>query len=143
MKVLADGRECRLTYIGEPEHDGVVQVNVELPEGIRTGMVPVDMLRADATGCGAGDPICATGWVRIMTPGPTVPRLSTIPDGINLLSRTRIVTGTVKVMMTEVTYPETFHATIDGRDALEIDSFCVDPTTRRYEFNFKVPPGIR
>jgi SAM-dependent methyltransferase len=136
MKVLADGRECRLSYIGEPEHDGVVQVNVTLPEGIRTGMVPVEMMRV------AGNPVCAAGWVRIMTAGPTVPRISTITDGINLLSGTRIVTGTVKVMMTEVTNPETFHAAIDGKDGLEIDSFCADPTTRRYEFNFKVPPGI-
>src|SRR4051794_31134505 len=33
LKVLADGRECRLMYIGEPEHDSVVQVNAALPEG--------------------------------------------------------------------------------------------------------------
>jgi len=46
------------------------------------------------------------------------------------------------VMMTEVSNAETFHATIDGKHALEIDSFCAGPTTRRYEFNFKVPPGI-
>jgi hypothetical protein len=51
------------------------------------------------------------------------------------------VTGSVKVTMIEVSHAETFHATIGGRDAIEIDAFCADPTTLRYEFNFKLPPG--
>jgi SAM-dependent methyltransferase len=135
MKVFADGRECRLTYIGEPGVDGIVQVNVALPEGIRTGMVPVQMTWF-------GQPVCAPGWVRIMPAGPSVPRISTITDGINLLSGTRIVTGSVKVTMVEVKDAGAFHATIDGRDAMEIDSFCADPIAMRYEFNFKVPPGM-
>src|SRR5215831_2190928 len=134
MKVLADGRECRLTYVGEPNSDGVVQVNVALPEGIRTGMVPVQMTWF-------GQPVCAPGWVRIMPAGPCVPRITTITDGINLLSGTRIVTGSVKLTMTEVKDAGTFHATIDGREALEVDAFCTDPIAMRYEFNFKIPPG--
>src|SRR5579883_871092 len=32
----ADGRECRVVYIGPRAKDGVVQVNAVLPEGIRT-----------------------------------------------------------------------------------------------------------
>jgi len=134
MKVLADGRECRLTYVGEPNSDGVVQVNVALPEGIRTGMVPVQMTWF-------GQPVCAPAWVRIMPAGPCVPRITTITDGINLLSGTRIVTGSVKLTMTEVKDAGTFHATIDGREALEVDAFCTDPIAMRYEFNFKIPPG--
>jgi SAM-dependent methyltransferase len=134
-KVFADGAECRLMYIGQPEKDGIVQVNVALPDGIRTGMVAVEMFLFDL-------PLAAPAWVRIMPPGPSVPRISTVTDGINLLSGTRIVTRTVKVTMTEVLQAETFHATIDGHNALEIDSFCADPTTLRYEFNFKLPPRI-
>src|SRR5436309_163110 len=53
--VRADGLACRITYIGEPEHDGVSQVNVALPEGLRTGVVPVDVTWL-------GQPVCATGW---------------------------------------------------------------------------------
>jgi SAM-dependent methyltransferase len=134
-KVLADGAECRLMYIGQPEKDGIVQVNVALPEGIRTGMVAVEIFHLDV-------PLAAAAWVRIMPPGPSVPRISTVTDGINLLSGTRIVTRTVKVTVLEVQQAETFKATIDGQNALEIDSFCADPTTLRYEFNFKLPPRI-
>ena len=44
-------------------------------------------------------------------PDPRVPRITTITDGINLLSGTRIVTGTVKVTMHEVADAAQFHAT--------------------------------
>ena len=134
--VTADGRICRLSYIGEPEHDGVSQVNVALPQGLRTGMVPIEITWL-------GQPVCVPGWVRIMPPGPSVPRISTITDGINLLSGTRIVTGSVKVTMLEVTHAEQFHATVDGHDVLEKESFCADPVSQRYEFNFRLPERIR
>ena len=67
------------------------------------------------------------GLGRVMPAGPSVPRVSTIADGINILSGTRIVTGSVKVTMREVADAAQFHATIDGLDALEIESFCADP----------------
>ncbi len=133
--VTADGLECRLSYIGEPEHDGVAQVNVTLPPGLRTGMVRVDV-------AWLGQPVGAPAWVRIMPAGPLVPRITTITDGINLLSGTRIVTRSVKVTMLEVTAPEEFRATVDGFGVLETDSFCADPTSQRFEFNFRLPDRI-
>jgi SAM-dependent methyltransferase len=136
LEVTADGKPCRLTYIGEPEKDGVVQVNVTLPEGIRTGMVPVEMRWI-------GQSLCQPAWVRIMPPGPSVPRISTITDGINLCAGTRIVTRSVKVTMLEVADASQFRASIDDRPAQEIDSFCADPLTQRYEFNFRLPDAIR
>jgi hypothetical protein len=134
--ILADGLACRMTYIGEPERDGVSQINVALPQGLRTGVVPVEVLWA-------GVPVCRTGWVRIMPPGPSVPRIATITDGINLLSGTRIVTGSVKVTMLEVIHPEQFSATVDGMEVLDTESFCADPVTQRYEFNFRLTERIR
>jgi len=136
LEVTADGRPCRLSYSGEPENDGVSQVNVALPEGIRTGMVPVAMHWI-------GQPLCAPAWVRIMPPGPSVPRIATITDGINLCSGTRIVTRSVKVTMLEVADASQFRVSVDGMPGLEIDAFCADPLTRRYEFNFKLPESIR
>ena len=135
MTVTADGRACRLMYIGEPEKDGIAQVNVALPEGLRTGMVPVEIVWL-------GQPVAEPAWVRIMPAGPSVPRISTIADGINLLSGTRIVTGSVKVTMHEVADAAQFRATIDGLDVLEIESFCADPISQRYEFNFRLPERV-
>jgi hypothetical protein len=77
-----------------------------------------------------------------MPAGPSVPRVTTIADGISLLSGTRIVTGTVKVTMHEVSDAAQFRATIDGLDVLEIESFCADPVSQRYEFNFRLPAQV-
>jgi len=134
--ITADGLPCRLTYIGEPEADGVAQVNAFLPEGLRTGLVPVVL-------AWRGQPLCPPAWVRIMPAGPAVPRITTVTDGVNLLSGNRIVTGSVKVTMIEVTHPDQFRATVDGADAVEVDSFCADPIGQRYEFNFRLPESIR
>ncbi|MCX6630118.1 MAG: methyltransferase domain-containing protein, partial [Candidatus Solibacter sp.] len=135
MTVTAAGRACRLIYIGEPENDAITQVNVALPEGLRTGMVPVEIA------C-LGQPVAEPVWVRIMPAGPSVPRVTAITDGINLLSGTRIVTGSVKVIMHEVPDAAQFHATIEGLDVLEIESFCADPVSQRYEFNFRLPAQV-
>jgi len=134
-KVIADGGECRVTYIGQAAKDGITQVNAALPEVIRTGMVPVEIF-------GDEHPLCAPAWVRIAPAGPAVPRVTTITDGVNLIYGSRIVSRCVKVTMIEVRNALTFHATVDGYDAVEIDSFCADPVTLRYEFNFKLPARI-
>jgi SAM-dependent methyltransferase len=49
--------------------------------------------------------------------------------------------GSVKVTLIEVADPDLFHATVDGRDVLETDSFCSNPLGRCYEFNFRMPAG--
>ena len=135
LTLHADGMPCRLTYLGEPGRDVVSQVNGVLPEGIRTGLVPVELKWM-------GEPVCETGWIRVVPPGPAVPRISMITDGINLLSGTRIVTRCVKVTMFDVTQPELFRAAIDGDPGLDTDAFCVDPIAQRFEFNFRIPPRV-
>src|SRR3954470_3279254 len=55
--VTADELPCRGIYIGHPAADGVTQINVTLPDGIRTGLVPVAL--------GA-----ARGWIRVIPAGP-------------------------------------------------------------------------
>jgi SAM-dependent methyltransferase len=78
MAIIMDGLPGRPEYIGVPAADGVQQVNVRLPEGIRTGIVPVEMFWL-------GQPICPPAWVRIIPPGPAVARLTDVTDGVNLL----------------------------------------------------------
>jgi hypothetical protein len=89
-----------------------------------------------------GQPVAEPAWVRIIPAGPSVPRVTTIADGISLLSGTRIVTGSVKVTMHEVSDAAQFRATVEGQDVLEIESFCADPISQRYEFNFRLPARL-
>jgi SAM-dependent methyltransferase len=133
LAVTADSLPCRAMYIGEPDYMGVSQVNVALPDGIRTGLVPVEVSRLGERLCG--------GSARIVPPGPLVPRIDSVTDGVNLLSGNRIACGVVKVGMVDVADPAGFRATVDGREAGDVDSFCVDPVARHYQFNFRLPEG--
>lgn len=135
LTVTADGGECRLSYLGEPGADRVSQLNAVLPEGARTGLLPVDLRWL-------GKDLAPRGWIRVMPPAPAVPRVVSITDGVNLLSDRRTVSGSVKVVMAEVERPDDFRASIDGLPARDIEHFCVDPLNQRYEFNFCLPENM-
>jgi hypothetical protein len=135
MNVTMDGLAARPEYIGVPASDGVQQVNVRLPNGIRTGLVKVEMFWL-------GQPLCAPAWVRIIPPGPAVARLETVTDGVNLLLDRRTESGSIKVTMMEVPSAGLFSATVDGLPVRETESFCADPMLRRFEFNFRMPEGV-
>jgi SAM-dependent methyltransferase len=135
LTVRVEGQVCRLSYIGPPEPDGVSYVNAILPEGLRTGLVPVEVWWR-------GERLFAPGWVRIMPPGPLVPRVIAVNDGINLLLGDRILTRTVKVTMLEVAHADQVRAAVDGQEVGPIDRFCTDVLSQRWEFNFSLPENI-
>ena len=129
LNATADGRSCRGIYIGHPAADGVTQVNVTLPEGIRSGLVPIELASA-------------TGWIRVIPAGPAVPRITGVTDGVNLLSANRVISRTVKVAMRDVQHPDQFRASLDGEPVPDVDSFCTDQTKQTYEFNFVLPERV-
>lgn len=134
LAVTADGRSCRVSYIGPAERDAS-QVNVMLPAEIRTGLVPVEAFWL-------GRALAAPGWVRVIPAGPAVPRVQAVSDGVNLLSGSRIATRSVKVTMSEVARSHEFQATVSGHEVLDLESFCTDPLMQRYEYNFKLPATL-
>lgn len=136
LTVRVEGQRCRLSYIGPAEPDGVSYVNAILPEGLRTGLVPVEVEWQ-------GKLLFPPGWVRIMPPGPLVPRVLAVNDGIDLLLGNRVLTRTVKVTMLEVVHADRFAAAVDGREAGPIDRFCTDVLSQRWEFNFHLPEAIQ
>jgi len=80
--------------------------------------------------------------MRVIPPGPAVPRICTVSDGVNLLAGTRIESRTIKVAMEEVTNPEQFRVYFDGA-AIEARTFCTDPVQQRYEFDVTLPEAAR
>ena len=134
LAIAADRRACRVSYVGEPAHDGVSQVNASLPDGVRTGLVPVEIFDA-------GEPLCPAAWMRLIPAGPPTPHVVSIGDGVNLVSGSVVASGVLKAVMVEVEHAAEFHASLDGRPVEAVDAFCVDPLFGRYEFNFAVPPG--
>lgn len=122
-------------YIGAPERDGLVQVNVRLPLNVETGLQPVTLgWRGEAWG--------DAGAVRIIPPPPLVPRIVALSDGVNLMSGTRLVTGSVKVTIEEMAHPEAFTADLDGVAVTGVDFFCTDPVPPRFEVNFQIPEAV-
>ncbi len=135
LAVAADRRACRVSYIGEPATDGVVQVNAALPEGLRTGMVPVEVFFQ-------GQALCPPARARIIPAGPSVPHVVSIGDGVNLIAGSRVESGMLKAVLVEIDRAGGFRAAVDGQPVEDVDAFCVDPLFQRYEFNFRVPRGI-
>ena len=134
LAIGVDGRACRVSYVGEPAHDRVTQVNAALPEGVRTGLVPVEAF-VD------GQPLCPAAWMRTIPAGPPTPHVASIGDGVNLISGSVVQSGMLKAVLVEVERADEFRAAFDEQPVEGIDAFCVDPLFRRYEFNFAVPPG--
>jgi ubiquinone/menaquinone biosynthesis C-methylase UbiE len=135
LTVCVGGLEATPCYIGPPESDGLQQVNILLPKLGRTGLVPVDLLWNRHR-------LCEPVYLRVIPPGPQVPFVLSVTDGINMLSGTRIVTRTFKVTVEDVPDPDSFHATVSGIPVTDIDIFCADPLPPRYEINCRVPEAI-
>ena len=134
LQVKIDGRPAVLTCLSAPEWDGMVQLNAAMPAGCRTGLVPVEVRWL-------GELLTAEAWMRVIPPGPSVPRICAVSDGVNLLSGLRIESRTIKVAMEEVAHPEQFQAAIDG-SRIDAGMFCVDPVTERYEFDILLPESV-
>jgi len=118
-----------------PVVKGIFQYNVFLPEGVRTGLVHV---RVEWR----GERLCPDAIVRIIPPGPVVPRLISISDGVNLHSTQRIESGSVKVTMEDVESIDDFAATVDGIPVEKLGIFKTDPLASRYEVNCHLPGQI-
>ena len=85
------------------------------------------------------DRIAEPKMLRVIPQGPTVPVILSVTDGINMMSGTNIVTGSVKVTLEEVDEPVSFRASISGAPVRDIDLFCADPLPPRWEINFQLP----
>ena len=78
LEAFVDGVPGVVCYVGPPVN-GLSQFNVFLPAGVRTGLVPV---RVEWR----GSRLCPDAMIRVIPPGPEVPRLVSVSDGVNLLS---------------------------------------------------------
>lgn len=135
LEIFVGGQSARGTYIGPRDATGVQQINAVLLETDATGLMPVELRWF-------GKPLCAPAFLRVIPAGPDVPRIAAVSDGVNLMSGTRIETGTVKVTIEDVARPEEFAATVAGVPVEDTDAFCVDPLPRKYEINFHIPRSI-
>jgi hypothetical protein len=134
LEAFVDGVPGANSHIG-PLVKGISQFNVFLPEGVRKGLVPV---RVEWH----GERLCPDATVRVIPPGPVVPRLLSVCDGVNMLSTRRIESGSVKVIIEEVESIDDFAVTVDGVPVEKLEIFRTDPLASRYEVNCHLPAQV-
>ena len=135
LQVAFDGAPGTPCYIGPPASGGVYQLNVQLPRGIRTGLVPVELLWL-------GAPLCPPVWLRIIPPGLMVPRVCSVTDGANLLAGARIESGTVRLVTEDLAGAAVVSAVVDGQPVEDLEWFPTDTLAGRFEINFRLPADL-
>ncbi|MCB9385362.1 MAG: methyltransferase domain-containing protein [Bryobacterales bacterium] len=141
LRVNVDGQLAAPSYISRKNRIGSGQVNFFLPPGVRTGIVPIQILLD-------GKPASNVASLRVVPAAPLIPRLLAVSDGVDLLSNLSIVSRTLKVSLEEVPYDSSeavlahFRARLDDRAVTRIEAFCVDPLSRRYELNLYLPADV-
>ena len=135
INIELEGEQAAPVYIGAPVFDGLRQVNALMPSQARTGLVPVDVFWF-------GERLCETAWARIAPPGPAVPRLTSLTDGVNLLSGNLISSRSLKLCFEELEAPERLEVRLDGARLPDLDVFCTDPVNQRFEVNFTLASAV-
>ena len=141
LRVLIGGEPVAPCFIGKHTRKNPTQVNVYLPPDLRSGIVPVQL-------SWLGEPISNTATMRVIGPGPLVPRVVTVTDAVNLMSNVTIENRLIKVTVEEVNLEnedevrEAAGATIGGRPAGPLEVYCLDPLPRVFEIDVPVPPDV-
>jgi SAM-dependent methyltransferase len=135
IEILVDGERGEPYYIGPPAADGLQQINAWLPEGTRTGLVPVE-LRWN------GERLGNLGTIRVIPAGPLVPRIIDVTDGVNLVEKNRSTSGHLKVHIEELGSPDAVRATIDDRPVARLAILRTDPRPPRHEVNLELPTDL-
>src|SRR5579864_3564918 len=124
-----------VTYIGPPMKDGLQQVSVVLPELEATGLLPVELRWLEG-------PLAPLATLRVISPGPSVPCIRSVTDGMNLVADKRIETRNVKMILEEVARPHEIEASVGGLPVGDLEFLCTDPRPQRFEVNFRLPEEI-
>jgi hypothetical protein len=124
-----------LTYIGPLDSSRLQQLVVLLPELEATGLLPVEIQRLERT-------LAPPVTLRIIPPGPLVPRVRSIRDAVNLVAENRIETRLVKMTLEEIARPHEIEAVIGGHPAVDLEFFCIDPRPQLFEVNFRLPEEV-
>jgi ubiquinone/menaquinone biosynthesis C-methylase UbiE len=132
LRVLVGDSLGTITYIGPADSAGLQQINAVLPELGATGLLPVELHWL-------GQNIAPPATLRVIPPGPSVPRLASVTDGVNLVAGARIETRAVKLVLEEIARPHEIEVSVGGHPVSDLEYFCVDPRPQRFEVNFRLP----
>ncbi len=116
-----------VTSISAPDRDGWQRIRVDLPELEATGLLPVQLLWLDR-------PISPPATLRVIPPGPPIPRVVTAPR--------RIENRIVKLTLEEIARPWEIEIWVGGQPVEDLEKVCSDPRPQRYQVNFRLPEQV-
>lgn len=132
------GLAGRGAYLGPPEY-GLVQFNVEMPQGLAGGLQPLELNWL-------GHPIAPRVFLRVISPPPLVPRITEVTDAVDLLAGPRISSRAVRLVVEEVERPEQLEIKVGGHKVADLEVICADPRPPLYQISFPLPeamgPGV-
>jgi hypothetical protein len=135
LRIQVAGREARLTYVGSADAEGLQQVTAILPEGLATGLQPFSLTCADTS-------LACDGFLRLVPPGPVVPRVASVTDSVCPGAGRTIVSGMVRVSLEEAHRPEDLRAVLDGSPLRLVSHICSVPHIPRFEIDFRLPMRV-
>ena len=116
-----------ITAISAPDRDGWQRIRVDLPELEATGLLPVQLLWLDR-------PISPPATLRVISPGPPIPRVATAPR--------RIENRIVRLTLEEIARPWEIEIWVEGQPVEDLEKTCSDPRPQRYQVNFRLPEHV-
>lgn len=127
LRVTIGSSLSAVTYIGPLERNGWQPVHVDLPELEATGLLPVQVWWLDR-------PLSEPATLRVIPPGPLVPRVLSAPA--------RAERRSVTVLLEEIALPWEIEVSLSGRPVEDLERICTDPRQQRYAVNFRIPDDV-
>jgi len=127
LRVTVGSSLGTVTRIGGDDRNRARIVHADLPELEATGLLPVQLSWLD-------QPISEPATLRVIPPGPSVPRVL----GLHRRPGTRSVT----MSMEEMVRPHDLEITVGGYPVIDLEYSCTDPRPQRYEVTFHLPEQI-
>jgi SAM-dependent methyltransferase len=135
LRIYVGEREARLTYIGPLLKSGSQQVSGMLPPGLAAGIQPLRLALAET-------PLGRESFLRVFPPGPQVPRIVSVTDGVFVGAGRTISSSTIRVTVEQAARPELLRATLDGQPIRRGSQACTSPDSRQFEIVFHLPARL-
>lgn len=112
-----------------------IQITLAVPENVPLSAQSV-VLTWDGARISDAAPVTVVRFSR------GAPRVLAVVDGIDLLSKRRILCGVAKLWVINLSEPDALRAAVGGQAVDTIDLHCEDAVDQRYQINLQVPCGV-
>ena len=141
LRVTVGGELAAVTYIGPRDESGGQVIHADLPDSDSTGLLPVQ-LHWTGWPSEISQPISDAAPVRVIAPGPSVPRIVSVADAANPSSIQRIETRRVKVTLEEAARLHELEVYLGGAPVEDLERVMTEVRPQRYEVTFHIPEQL-